>query len=188
MILYVVRHGETEDNITNILQGHLPGKLTKEGIRQAEKIAKRLRHEKFDAIYSSDLKRAVDTAEIITQHHDTPTHYIKNLRERYLGSYQGKKTNEVDWKNIPEEIEKNEDMIERVKNTIIGMHKKHPDSKILFITHGGFSRFINAIMKEIPLEKLYDAKKPKNTSLYIYEINENFEGTVLLENCIKHLE
>jgi broad specificity phosphatase PhoE len=63
--LYIVRHGQTVDNLENRIQGHSDSPLTALGVRQAEAIAKRLASEHFDAIYSSDLGRAVATAEII---------------------------------------------------------------------------------------------------------------------------
>jgi broad specificity phosphatase PhoE len=69
MRLILTRHGETEENKLGIVQGHMQGTLSKEGIHQAEKLAERLRKEKIDAIFSSDLKRAVDTSKIILSYH-----------------------------------------------------------------------------------------------------------------------
>ena len=63
MRLILTRHGETEDNVKEILQGQAGGKLTAKGIEQAKKLALRLKKEKIDKIYVSDLKRAVDTAK-----------------------------------------------------------------------------------------------------------------------------
>ena len=65
MKLIIARHGETEENKKGILQGHLPGKLTELGIEQSKKLALRLKNEKIDAIYSSDLARASNTAKEI---------------------------------------------------------------------------------------------------------------------------
>ncbi|MFZ2189055.1 MAG: histidine phosphatase family protein [Candidatus Moraniibacteriota bacterium] len=96
MNLYVVRHGETVDNARRILQGHLPGKLSGKGLRQAEKVAMRLKGVKFDFIYSSDLKRVVDTTKKIVVHHKAPIFFKESLRERYMGIYQGRSADEVD--------------------------------------------------------------------------------------------
>jgi len=57
MRLILVRHGETEENVAKITQGHMPSKLTKQGIEQAKKLALRLKDEKIDKIFVSDLKR-----------------------------------------------------------------------------------------------------------------------------------
>lgn len=68
--LYLVRHGETEENVAQILQGHLPGHLTALGRQQAIQLAERLNkeHITFDALLCSDLQRTIDTATIIKNH------------------------------------------------------------------------------------------------------------------------
>ena len=65
MKLIITRHGETEENKAGIIQGHLPGHLSEAGIEQAKKVAFRLKDEKINFIYSSDLDRAADTAKEI---------------------------------------------------------------------------------------------------------------------------
>lgn len=57
--LYLARHGQTEENIARIFQGHMPGTLTVEGIAQAEALRDTLRNISLDAVVSSDLKRCV---------------------------------------------------------------------------------------------------------------------------------
>lgn len=92
MRLIITRHGETEENKQSIIQGHNPGKLSPEGIEQAKKVALRLKDETIDYIYSSDLARAADTAKEIAKFHtETPIKFTEELREIYLGSFQGKK-------------------------------------------------------------------------------------------------
>jgi probable phosphoglycerate mutase len=92
MKIILTRHGETIENRMGIAQGHLPGKLTEKGIGQAKKLALRLKDEKFDAIYSSDLARAADTAkEIIKFHPNVNAHFVKELRERNIGEFEGTK-------------------------------------------------------------------------------------------------
>ncbi|MEJ2267962.1 MAG: histidine phosphatase family protein [Nanoarchaeota archaeon] len=84
MKLIIVRHGETEENLKKIWQGHLQGKLTKKGIEQAKKLANRLKDEKLDVIFSSDLDRASDTAkEIAKFHSEVPIYLVEDLRERF---------------------------------------------------------------------------------------------------------
>ena len=63
--LYLVRHGQTEENAANILQGHLPGHLNEEGREQAARLRDRLKDIQFDALYSSDLKRWGDHKLVI---------------------------------------------------------------------------------------------------------------------------
>jgi probable phosphoglycerate mutase len=67
--IYIVRHGETEENKQKRIQGHLDTALNLEGEKQADLIAKELKDIPFDACYSSDLRRAVDTAKRILVYH-----------------------------------------------------------------------------------------------------------------------
>ena len=61
MTLCLIRHGETEENLKRILQGHLPGSLSDTGKKQAAELKDKLCLNDFDSIVSSDLKRATDT-------------------------------------------------------------------------------------------------------------------------------
>lgn len=78
MKLIITRHGETEENKAGIIQGYLPGHLSKTGIEQAKKVVLRLKDEKIDFIYSSDLDRAANTAKEIAKFHpDVPIEFVK---------------------------------------------------------------------------------------------------------------
>ena len=81
--VYIVRHGETEDNKQKIIQGQLDTILNSEGEQQADLVAKALKDIPFDVAYSSNLKRATDTAKRILVHHpgvEVQTHIA--IRER----------------------------------------------------------------------------------------------------------
>jgi len=67
--IYIVRHGETEENRQRIVQGQLDTSLNAEGERQSDLLAKALKDVLFDACYSSDLRRAVETAKRVLVHH-----------------------------------------------------------------------------------------------------------------------
>jgi probable phosphoglycerate mutase len=67
--VYIVRHAETEENKQKIIQGQLDTILNSEGERQADLVAKALKDVPFDVAYSSNLKRATDTAKRILVHH-----------------------------------------------------------------------------------------------------------------------
>jgi len=68
MKLILVRHGETIDNKKRLVQGHRQGELSDVGKEQAKKVAERLKDEKIDYIFSSDLRRAADTAKVIAKY------------------------------------------------------------------------------------------------------------------------
>ena len=87
--LYLARHGQTEENIARIFQGHMPGTLTVEGIAQAEALRDTLRNISLDAVVSSDLKRCVDTARIAVEGRNLPWEKTVLLREIDWGSWTG---------------------------------------------------------------------------------------------------
>lgn len=88
MIIFV-RHGETDLNKQNIMQGRLDEPLNEKGIKQAKQTANQLRNEKFDIIYSSPLKRAKQTAKIIGQFHDAKIIVDERINEIDLGDLTG---------------------------------------------------------------------------------------------------
>lgn len=85
---YIIRHGETEGNATGILG--LDPRLTANGIKQAEGLALQLRNIHFDAVFSSDLIRAKQTAEIILLERDLILQTTKAIREKHFGVMEGK--------------------------------------------------------------------------------------------------
>ena len=93
--LYLVRHGETEANVTNTLQGQSDVLLNETGLRQAQLIGKRLREKPFDEIWSSDLSRAAVTAQEIAGTREVK--YSTLLREWDLGEWVG-----LSWSDIAE--------------------------------------------------------------------------------------
>jgi broad specificity phosphatase PhoE len=179
MKLVVVRHGETVENVNQIIQGNLDGTLSKLGEKQAEEVAVKLKDEKFDQIWSSDLGRCVHTAKYIMEFHPkqklqlTPT-----VREMSFGVIQGQYSKSIDWDSQPGTVltkkfpegESALEMSDRVLKFINSLLKKYPDQKILLITHGGPIRAMRSSLEKISLEALYD-DGPPNGSIWRYEIS-----------------
>ena len=85
MKIIITRHGETIENQEGIIQGHLPGTLSSKGLEQAEKLAERLKKEKLDYIFSSDLARSADTTKIISRYHkEVPVEFRRELKEKKI--------------------------------------------------------------------------------------------------------
>ncbi|KAF7322318.1 Phosphoglycerate mutase-like protein [Mycena chlorophos] len=92
--VYIVRHGETRENREAIIQGQLDTELNELGLLQAKQVARTLKAVVFDAAYTSDLKRAVKTAEIILEEQPTSEVELRKeeaLRERFMGTLEGTK-------------------------------------------------------------------------------------------------
>ena len=89
--IYLVRHGQSEWNVQNLMQGKTSGvPLTKTGIKQARAIEAKLKKIKFAAIFSSDLMRARQTAQVIAWQRKLAVTTARAIRERSFGAYEGK--------------------------------------------------------------------------------------------------
>ncbi len=186
MKLILTRHGETEENKKGIMQGQKIGTLSKKGILQAKKLALRLKGKKIDAVYSSDLARAKNTAkEIMIFHPKTSLHFSKNLRETNLGKYTGKKASAIDWANRPKSIESRASMMKRVKKVLDKAYKKYPNGTVLFVGHIGTNKSLSRVILKNPLKKI--TCQP-NVAITVFEIREDSKHKVQLLNCTNHLD
>lgn len=88
--LYIARHGETEWNVKDILQGQLDSPLTERGLKQAADLALEMKDETFAAIFSSDLLRASRTAEVVSVERKLAVKTSQLLRERNWGRFDGR--------------------------------------------------------------------------------------------------
>lgn len=103
---YFVRHGETYMNLYNRMQGWANAPLTIEGIKNVHRSGKGLADIKFDAVYTSDLQRTIDTANIIlseNHHPDLTIQPMKEFREIFFGSFEGLPANDV-WPNLTKQV------------------------------------------------------------------------------------
>jgi 2,3-bisphosphoglycerate-dependent phosphoglycerate mutase len=147
----IVRHGQTQWNIKLIRQGHLDSPLTERGIAQAKALGERLARETFSALYSSDLGRAVETAQVIAAATGHKIVTDARLRERHLGIFQGLSGDEIREK-YPEEyrlhrtfsptyiIPKGESVEQQVARNVDFLNEiavKHLGETIVVVTHGG---------------------------------------------------
>jgi len=93
--IILVRHGETEWNVGEIFRGRIDIELNKTGIKQAELLAKYLSYLRIDAIYSSPLRRALTTAEIMANYHKLDVVITPGLVDFDYGEWQGLPHQEV---------------------------------------------------------------------------------------------
>lgn len=163
-----VRHGQSEHNKVGIINGQIMnGHLTDEGVEQAYKTLAEISGD-YTTIYSSDLLRARETAEILNQKLNLPIIYDIRLRERSLGSLEGKS-----WKDISLDIreidrankynyhsyggESAEDVKHRLLGFINEIRQNKKDEKVLVVAHGGIIRLLHLILNgEVP-EKIHNA-------------------------------
>lgn len=84
-----IRHGETDWNVAKRIQGHTDIPLNETGRAQALAMAFNAAHQRFHAIYSSDLARTLETAQALAQREDQEVKLLPQLRERHYGVFQG---------------------------------------------------------------------------------------------------
>jgi 2,3-bisphosphoglycerate-dependent phosphoglycerate mutase/probable phosphoglycerate mutase len=94
--LVLLRHGQTDYNVAGRMQGHLDSILTETGVEQAAAVAPEIARLAPDRVISSDLRRAVDTAELVSAACGLPVKYDARLRETHLGEWQGRTVAEID--------------------------------------------------------------------------------------------
>lgn len=201
MRVIFTRHGETKENIAGISMGQgVDGTLNETGILQAQKLAQRLKNEKFDYVYVSDLKRAVDTAKEIHKYHSQAELLLApELRERNLGIYEGGPREH--WKKVmkespvpfhsfkPEKGESYQELQERVKKFFHQLLEIHPADNVLLVAHTGVLTmlFLHLFDRPIALEE-YEQCKPENTAVTICDISPDGKCTTHLLNSTEHLE
>jgi glucosyl-3-phosphoglycerate phosphatase len=94
--LVLLRHGQTDYNVGGRMQGHLDSMLTDTGVEQAASVAPEIARLVPDRLISSDLRRAVDTAELVSAACGLPVKYDARLRETHLGEWQGRTVAEIE--------------------------------------------------------------------------------------------
>ena len=147
----LLRHGETEWNAVNREMGQLDSPLTARGLEQAQRLAHRVAALPFDALYSSDLGRATQTAQAIAHRCSREIAFDVRLRERHMGIFQGL-TPEESSQRYPEEraaygnkdahyvIPSGESAEQRLRRTVACLDElahRHPGGTVVVITHGG---------------------------------------------------
>jgi broad specificity phosphatase PhoE len=147
--LLLVRHGETDWNAEGKLQGHTDRPLNDYGRRQAQALADRLAGERIDAVYASDLSRARETAEIVGAKLGLPVVVDPDLREKNWGNWEGLTSDER--LHIEFEGETSEAHRDRTLSAVQRIVERHPDERIVVVTHGGSLRRIQAAVSGFAL-------------------------------------
>lgn len=186
----LIRHGQTTWNADGRWQGHAPVPLDKIGRQQAAMAAEYLSGLGIDFIYSSDLRRARETAQIIADRLKLTVGLDVRLRENDLGEWQGLTSDEIkEWDgetyaqvgadpfNIPRPGgESWSQMARRGCQALHDFIKEHPGSHLLVVSHGGT---IRAIVEGLKVLSPSDFRVP-NTSLTQFHHDESNGGWKLL--------
>lgn len=177
MKLYLVRHGQTDWNAADRLQGQSDIPLNEVGIAQAESLRDQV-HQRglhFDAIYTSPLQRVLRTAEIIAE--DQPIIIDPRLNERYAGDFEGGPPaslfdNKIDFFDFSLNshafgVEPIRDFHSRVMAFLQDLQCSYPsDSKILIVSSNGVMKRCSVILTKLPVSAI-----PNYQNAEIYEFS-----------------
>lgn len=177
MKLYYARHGQTNSNasVVTTQTATVPDEpLTEIGVQQANELANQLKDVPFDAIISSPLKRAMETAEVVNKYHKLPIEVIDDLQERKAPIFIDMNTwNDLfDFdKNISiENVELLPDFFKRVYEVLEDLKKRYKDKTILVVAHGGVHHALYAYAHNLPLKGNVRISRVKNCEYRIYEL------------------
>jgi broad specificity phosphatase PhoE len=165
MRLILVRHGETSWNETHKFQGFSDIELSSKGKSQAQSLAESLKGQKLEAIYTSPLIRAQQTAEQIARYHDCPVILDEGLKELNQGQLEGLTAEDLRqgypeflrrWIQEPESthLPKGESLGElqrRAWAAIEQILRKHPEGTVVVVGHSFVNLTILCRLLEVPL-------------------------------------
>lgn len=168
MDIFLVRHGETDWNLLEKMQGHQDIPLNKKGQQQAKELALKLREKQVDEIYSSTMKRALETADIISRVLGKPAYMTEGLIEKGYGEAEGLTMAEANvkfadvmaaWMEHPlnvkfpgEGSETDLEVLQRVYGTWEEILKR-AKGNIVIVTHGAtMSILLQYLFRETPEE------------------------------------
>lgn len=191
MRIGLIRHGKTDWNALGKIQGQTDTPLNDEGIRQARALADRLSHDtmKWDAIVSSDLSRAYDTARIIAVKLGIPLLPGEvRLRERFFGEIEGTTEEErllrwgADWRKSDSGQETDISVRTRALSFVEEAASQDPNLNLLVVSHGSLlAQLLKGMCSEL------EDKPIGNLSFSIMQ-RDNNKWSALLHNCTRHLE
>jgi len=180
--IWLVRHGQTDWNIEGRWQGHADIPLNSTGVEQARSLASTLagNGHPFEAIYSSDLKRAYTTAQEIGRSLDLPVHRDRRLREISKGAWEGMLVSQVSELSTEAMRQRREDPLysrapggeslmevaARLSSVADDIAGAHPLGPVLVVTHGLASAILLCLANQWPLQEAYD-RIPNNAAAQV---------------------
>lgn len=183
--IYLVRHGETEMNITGVYYGWTDVGLSEKGVMQAEDLYDILQDVHFDAVISSSLIRAVETASIVSGYNPDVIIRDDRLRELNFGEWEGIHHRELkenhkevlekwgsDWKNTaPPGGESFFEIYIRVKSSIEDIIKEYRGKRVLIVSHQGTMKIIPMVLLDLTEDAFWSFTAEQGRYSH-YEIDE----------------
>ena len=177
MVLYAVRHGQTDKNIYGLVQGQTEADLNEKGIKDAEDLQPLVESLNIDVVISSPLRRTKDTARIITNN-KLPINTDDRIIERDWGMCEGACIDDVDTVNCwnfylntdDNKIEKVQDLLKRVSEFIEDIKVRYKDKNVLIVTHSAVLRALHYCLHPIPQDGDMSKLELPNLRIIEYEL------------------
>ncbi len=201
--LYFVRHGETEYNRRRIMQGRrINSSLNHTGRRQAEALARRFSNVALDVIYTSSLKRTIETAAVLSANHPgAAVRSLRDLDEMSWGVHEGRP-----WSDALEQllddmyarwgqgefdfrVEEGESILDVQARGVAAIEqivRDHAGETVLVVTHGRFLRVLLSTILDLGLERMNEVDHA-NTGVNMLTYCDGTYASSLL-NCTAHLD
>ncbi len=179
--LILIRHGETDWNIEGRWQGQTDIPLNNQGLRQADEIAKALSQTEIHAIFSSDLLRAHQTAEILACLKNLPVHVDRRLREIHQGEWQGLLISEIQKRYVIQFQDRQKEPLntappggetaaqvqQRALAAIRHIVRQYPSQTVAVISHGFTLATVLVYYQKKPFEKVWESIPPNAAILHL---------------------
>jgi broad specificity phosphatase PhoE len=181
--LVLVRHGETDFNRAHKLQGQTDTQLNAAGLQQAKQVALALRSERFDAIWSSPLQRALKTAELISEHHPAPLMIKPILKERSFGQLEGQTVSQIRALEAAQGAEYGDatapgvESWSELKNRASQVFRELQEfdvGDLLIVAHAGIFRALIGVILQLDINE-WRSLPQHNTCINTFIYNENSE-------------
>ena len=171
--VYLFRHGETANSKEVCFNGHFDVGLSSKGGDQFKEWAQLLKEEPFKAVYSSDLKRTRESAQLLTKPHNLEPVAYSELRELCFGEWEGLSISEVEekypnqlgerMKDIENFKVKGGETFEQLQQRVVPRFEeiiaRHPNEQIAMVCHGGVNRVILSHLLEVPIKRIFRVKQ-----------------------------
>ncbi len=197
--IYFIRHGESEANQRQIFAGQTDVSLTPLGRRQAACTAEYLRTVALDAVYTSDLLRAVQTAQPVADSHGLPLRMRPALQEIHAGEWEGRPFTELmtrpDYRQWIQQIglahcaggESVAELQSRIAAAVADIVRRHPGGTVCIVTHAAAIRTQECLWRGVPLAQMHTVPWVSNASVTVADYTAPDTGHLLARDIHAHL-
>lgn len=180
-VFWLVRHGQTEWNREGRWQGQADIPLDRTGLEQAARLSERVRGQRFDAVYSSDLRRAYNTAAALAKVNGNEIIVEADLREICIGEWEGLRIDEIcqrfpdewqayhydaNWRSPPGG-ETLLDLARRLSRLVNSIFRKHQDGQVALVAHKVAIACLLCLVNERDLSHVWDYEIESATPVII---------------------